>query len=128
MNRDHESEVNGSGLQRSLIDTLLLCTGFGGVLFFAVFTLLGATTPGYDFDRDTISSLELTRFGWTQQGNFFVFGASLLAFAAALRREIGTKQRGSVILPVLQGLSGAGVVGAGVFVPPLAPRLRPVGV
>ncbi len=120
VNDSDECEVNGSGQQRSRLETLLLCAGFGGMLFFAVFTLLGAMIPGYSFGRDTISALELTHLGWAQQGNFFVFGGSLLAFAAGLRREIGGGQRGSVILPVLQGLSGAGVVGAGVFVnPPL---------
>jgi hypothetical protein len=92
-----------------------LAAGFGGVLFVLTFLVLGAMVPGYDAVRETISALEFTALGWAQRINFFVFGLMLMAFALALRRELGTG-RCTVLIPTFQCLAGIGVAGDGIFI------------
>jgi len=107
---DIEAGGSRSGLQK-----LLLVAGFSGVVFFSVFTILGALAPNYSFTRDTISALEFTPMGTAQRANFLVFGLLLCAFAAGLRRELATGP-GAVIIPLFQLLSGIGVIGDAVFI------------
>jgi hypothetical protein len=100
---------------RSKAQKALLAGGLGGVLFVLIFLLLGALAPGYDALRETISALEFTPFGFAQRINFLVFGLMLMAFALALRRELGSG-RGAVLIPTFQCLSGIGVAGDAIFI------------
>jgi hypothetical protein len=102
-------------MHRSKTQKTLLAAGFGGVVFVLTFLVLGALAPNYDALRETISALEFTALGITQRINFFVFGLMLMAFALALRRELGAG-RGSVLIPTFQFLSGVGVAGDGIFI------------
>jgi hypothetical protein len=86
-----------TGMHQSKAQTALLAAGFGGVLFALTFIVLGALAPNYDALRETISALEFTALGFAQRINFFVFGLMLLAFALALRRELGAG-RGAVLI------------------------------
>jgi hypothetical protein len=104
-----------AGKPRSKTQAALLAGGFGGVLFVLTFLMLGAFVPSYHGLRETISALEFTPFGWAQRANFFVFGLMLMAFAIALRRELGSG-RGAVLIPAFQALSGVGVIGDAIFV------------
>jgi uncharacterized protein DUF998 len=59
--------------------TLLLWLTFGvagTVLFPIIYVIEGATRPGYDAWRQTISSLSLGPGGWIQQLNFALCGVS----------------------------------------------------
>ncbi len=101
---------------RSRTHTLLLASGgAAGLVFTAVFLVLGAVAPGYNGMRDTISSLELTSVGPGQQANFIVFGCLLAGFAAGLRMEL-KKGRGAMLIPLFQLLSACAVMGDGVFI------------
>jgi hypothetical protein len=102
-------------MHRSKAQTALLAAGFGGVLFVVTFLVLGAMAPGYDSLRETISALEFTTLGLAQRINFLVFGLMLMAFALALRRELGAG-RGAVLIPIFQCLSGVGVAGDAIFI------------
>jgi hypothetical protein len=102
-------------MQRSKLQTALLAAGCGGALFVLTFLALGALAPGYNPLRETISALEFTSFGFAQRVNFFVFGLLLMAFAVALRRELGSG-RGAALIPTFQFLSGVGVAGDAVFI------------
>jgi Protein of unknown function (DUF998) len=102
-------------IRRSKAQTALLAAGFGGFLFVLTFLVLGRMVPAYDSLRDTISALEPTALGLAQRINFLVFGLMLMAFALALRRELGGG-RGAVLIPTFQCLSGLGVAGAGIFI------------
>lgn len=102
-------------MHRSKSQTALLAAGFGGVLFVLTFLVLGAMAPSYDALRETISALEFTPLGFAQRINFFVFGLMLMAFAVALRRELGAG-RGAVLIPTFQFLSGIGVAGDAIFI------------
>lgn len=101
-------------MPRSMTQTALLAAGFGGLLFILTYLMLGALAPGYDALRDTISALEFTTLGLGQRINFLVFGMTLCTFAIALRRELGVG-RGALLIPIVQGVSGVGVAGAGIF-------------
>ena len=103
------------GVHRSALQKTLLAAGFSGVVFFSVFTILGALAPSYSFARDTISSLEFTPMSVAQRANFFIFGLLLWAFAAALRRELG-HGRGALLIPLFQTFSGIGVIGDAIFI------------
>lgn len=103
------------GVRRSGLQKILLAAGFSGVVFFSVFTILGALAPNYSFARDTISALEFTPLSVAQRANFFVFGLLLCAFAAGLRAELG-HGRGALLIPLFQISSGIGVIGDAVFI------------
>ncbi len=104
-----------AGMHRSKTQIALLAAGFGGVLFVLTFLILGVMAPGYDTQRETISALEFTSLGLAQRINFFVFGLMLMAFALALRGELGAG-RGAVLIPTFQCLAGVGVAGDAIFI------------
>ena len=105
----------GAGVRRSGVQRVFLATGFSGVVFFSVFTILGALAPNYSFARDTISALEFTPLSIAQRANFLVFGLLLCAFAAGLRRELNHGP-GALLVPLFQLFSGIGVIGDAVFI------------
>lgn len=102
-------------MQRSKTQVILLAAGFGGLLFVLTYLVLGILAPGYAPLRQTISALEFTSVGIAQRLNFLVFGVTLCAFALALHRELGAG-RGAVLIPVLQCMSGIGVIGDAIFI------------
>lgn len=100
---------------RSSGESLLLSTGFAGVLFILTFLVLGVLAPNYDSMRETISATELTSLGTAQRVNFFLFGLLLCAFAVALRREL-KGGRGELVIPAFQMISGIGAIGDAIFI------------
>ena len=94
--------------------TLLACGIIGGPLFVATFLVEGATRVGYNPLRHPVSSLALGDAGWTQSVNFVVAGLLMLVFAVGLRRALRSFG-GSIWGPLLVGVWGIGLLGAGVF-------------
>ncbi len=94
---------------------LLACGASGPLLFIFVFLVEGATRPGYNPVRHFVSSLSLGQQGWMQIANFVVCGALVTGFAAGLRRVL-RPGRGSTWGPILLGVFGVSLVGAGIFV------------
>ena len=86
----------------------------GPILFFAVFTVLGATRTGYDPVRHFVSLLSLGEGGWIQVVNFVVSGLLIVGFGAALRRR-WTSGRGATWGPRLVMAVGLGLIVSGVF-------------
>jgi hypothetical protein len=105
----------GMTFPRDSRKNLILASGLSGLVFASTFLALGAAAPYYDTARDTISALEFTSFGWIQQLNFVLFGFLLGIFAFALRTELKS-DRGFILIPTFQLLSGIGVMGAGIFI------------
>ncbi|MGP4021387.1 DUF998 domain-containing protein [Saccharopolyspora sp. 5N708] len=111
---------------------LLACGAIGPVLFVVAFLVEGAFRADYSPLRHPVSSLSIGESGWTQAANFIVSGLLVLGFAVGLRpalRRIG----GGRWAPVLIGLVGAGLIGAGFFAtdpisgyPPGSPPMAPV--
>jgi len=101
--------------ERSLLVRLLLACGAIGPLFFIVMFLIeGATRSGYNPLRQPVSSLSLGEFGWTQVTNFIITGSLLIAFAIGLQLALRSSG-GGVWGPLLIGLAGIGLIGAGIF-------------
>ncbi|ACQ78464.1 conserved hypothetical protein [Beutenbergia cavernae DSM 12333] len=62
-----------------MIDALLTCGAVGAVLFVVVFTVDGATRPGYRPAEHAVSALALGPRGWIQRWNFVTSGAATAA-------------------------------------------------
>ncbi|TMR96217.1 DUF998 domain-containing protein [Nonomuraea basaltis] len=111
------AESNGRTTRR-----LLLCGAIAGPLFVVAFLIQGATRAHYDPLRHPVSSLALGEYGWVQTANFILTGVLTLAFAVGLRRALKASAgrphstiRGSLWGPILVGVWGAMLVGAGLF-------------
>jgi hypothetical protein len=94
---------------------LLLCGAFAGPLFVVTFLILGAKRAGYRPLRQAVSTLAMGPLGWTQQANFIVTAALMLAGAYGLHMAL-EPLAGSFWGPLLVGLCAIGLMGAGVFV------------
>lgn len=105
----------GFGEQSLGLKLLLACGAIGPLFFIVVFLIEGANRAGYDPLRQPVSSLSIGDSGWIQVANFVITGLLLLAFAAGLRLTL-RPPGGSVWGPLLIGLVGVGLIGAGVFV------------
>ena len=104
----------GSGVLTPLTLGLVSCGGIGALLFTITYLLEGVTRPGYDALRQPISALSLGPGGWAQQVNFIVFGV-LLALSAVGWYRLLTPAPGAIWFPLLQGVSGLCLIGAGFF-------------
>lgn len=94
----------------------LLAAGVvAGPLFVTAFLIQGATRADYDPVRHPVSSLALGEHGWAQTLNFVVAGLLSVAFAAGLRVALHPG-RASTWGPLLVGLWGIALLGAGLFV------------
>lgn len=99
----------GSSLPHRL---LLTCGVIGPLLFILLFLIEGATRADYNPFRQPVSSLSNGEPGWMQQTNFIITGSLLIAFAFGLRRSLRTSLWG----PLLLGLVGVGLIGAGIYI------------
>lgn len=96
--------------------TLLACGVASTPVFYALAALQLALRPGYDIRTQPISFLALGELGWIQVANFLVTGALALAGALGLRSALRS-QSGGTAAPILAGLYGLGMIGAGLFGP-----------
>ncbi|MCL5995126.1 MAG: DUF998 domain-containing protein [Chloroflexi bacterium] len=123
------------GEQPFALRLLLACGAIGPLLFIVVFLIEGATRADYNPLRQPVSSLSIGDFGWMQVANFIITGLLLLAFAIGLRRAL-RPSGGWMWGPLLVGLVGIGLIGAGIFISdplngyppgtPLVPTVRSV--
>jgi len=109
--------------------------GWGAVAGpFYVTVVLGQALlrPGFDLAHDDASLLSNGGLGWIQIANFLLTGAMVIACAVGVRRALGGGAKAGTWGPLLLGLFGLGMIGAGVFVadpmsgfPPGTPAGRP---
>ncbi|WP_018351216.1 DUF998 domain-containing protein [Longispora albida] len=94
----------------------LLTAGLiGGPLWAAISLGQAATREGFDLTRHPLSALSTGALGWLQITNFLVAGLLATAGAAGLARAMrGTP--GGVWVPRLAGISGLGLIAAGLLV------------
>ena len=104
----------GQGEQSAATRLLLACGVIGPLLFIILFLIEGATRANYNPFRYPISSLSIGALGWMQAVNFLILGTLLVAFAIGMRRVL-RGSRGGVWGPLLIGLAGIGLFGAGIF-------------
>jgi hypothetical membrane protein len=110
-----KTSARSAGVQPLATRLLLAGGAIGPLSFIVTFLILGATRPHYSAWQIPVSSLSIGNAGWTQRGNFMVFGALMLGFAIGLRRVLRTG-RGSTWGPILFGIWGLCLIGAGIFV------------
>lgn len=97
------------------VRALLGCGIAAGPLFVGAFLVEGATRADYDPLRHPVSSLALGEYGWTQTANFIATGLLLAAFAIGLRYAL-YPGRASLWGPLLIGVWGVGLIGAGAYI------------
>lgn len=90
----------------------LVCGAIAGPLFTLAYLAEGTLRTGYDPLRHPVSSLALGEYGWIQTVNFFVAAALTIVFAAGVQ-HVSTR---STWKPLLIGLWGTALLGAGIFV------------
>jgi len=97
----------------------LLAYGVIAGPFYVVVSLAQALTrEGFDLSRHAWSLLANGGPGWIQIANFVLTGAMTVAGAVGLRRALAADERvrtGRTWAPLLLGVYGASLVGAGVF-------------
>ncbi len=101
----------GTRVTRSLLGYGLVA----GPFYVLVVLGQGLLRPGFDLVRDDASLLSNGAWGWIQVANFIVTGAMVLACSAGVWRAL-TDGRGIRWAPVLLGIYGVGLMGAGIFV------------
>lgn len=106
--------VQKGKLQRNRL--LLIGGAVSAPLFFAVAIVQVFTRAGFDIRRHAISTLTLGELGWIQSTNFILTGC-LAVFAAIGIRGLLRGGKGSVWGPLLIGIYGIGMIGAGLFRP-----------
>ncbi len=102
------------GRTDALTRGLLACGAVGGFGFLAVVLVAGAVRPHYSPLHQPVSMLSLSGGGWVQTANFVVTGILMLACALGLRRALSSG-RASTWGPILIGIYGLCLIGAGVF-------------
>jgi hypothetical protein len=104
------------GREKALTTSLLLGGVVGGPGFLVVALGAGALRRDYSALHQPVSLLSLGMGGWVQIENFVVTGLLMVSCAAGLRRTVRSG-RGPAWSPLLIGIYGLGLVGAGVFPP-----------
>jgi hypothetical protein len=94
---------------------LLLCGVAAGPLYVVVSLVQVLTREGYDPTRHALSLLSNGEFGWIQITNFLVTGLLVIACAVGMR-QILHGGCGGTWGPLLVGVYGLGLIGAGIFV------------
>ena len=93
---------------------LLACGAVAGPFYLVVGLVQAFTRPGFDITRHDLSVLANGDLGWIQITNLVVSGLLVIAGAIGIRRAVVTG-RGRTWGPLLIGLYGLGLVGAGFF-------------
>jgi hypothetical protein len=97
--------------------TLLLWLTYGvagTALFPIIYVIEGATRPGYDAWRHTISALSLGPGGWVQQLDFALCGASVL-WSSYVWRKILAGGVCATWYPIIRGVEGMGLLAIAIF-------------
>jgi len=102
---------------------LLACGVIAGPLYIGVALIQGLTRGGFDLMHHDVSLLSNGELGWIQITNFLVTGLLVIAGAVGMRREMRREMRramhsglGRTWGPLLVGIYGLGLIGAGIFV------------
>jgi hypothetical protein len=103
-----------NGLTTSRTRVLLACGVVAGPLFSVVGLIQAFTRPGFDLRRHALSLLENGDLGWIQISSFILTGLLFVGGAVGMR-QVMRDSRGGKWGPLLVGVFGAGMVGAGLF-------------
>lgn len=93
---------------------LLLAGAVAGPLYLVAGLVQAFTRPGFDIRRHDLSLLANGDLGWIQMSNLIVSGLLVIAGAVGMRRSLASG-RGRTWGPLLVGVYGIGLIGAGFF-------------
>src|SRR5256885_6989319 len=93
---------------------LLVCGMIAGPFYIVVGLIQALTRPGFDILRHDLSLLANGNLGWIQITNLVMSGLLVIAFALGMRRVLRGSQ-GETWGPLLVGVYGLGLIGAGFF-------------
>ncbi len=93
---------------------LLICGLIAGPFYLVVGLIQALTRPGFDMLRHDLSLLANGELGWIQITNLVLTGLLVGAFAVGVRQALPAG-RGRTWGPILLGVYGIGLVGAGFF-------------
>jgi hypothetical protein len=94
---------------------LLVAGIIAGPLYLVVGIGQALTREGFDMRQHALSLLSNGRLGWIQIANFLGSGLLVIGGALGLRRAL-QGHRGGTWGPILLGIYGVGLIGAGIFV------------
>ncbi len=104
-----------SELTAKLTYALLVCGVVAGPLYILVGVIEMLIRPGFDLRRHSLSLLSNGEGGWIHIAMLVTTGVLTIAGALGMRRVL-RGERGGTWGPVLVGLYGLGLIGAGAFV------------
>ena len=93
---------------------MLVCGMIAGPFYIFVGLIQALTRPGFDILRHDLSLLANGNLGWIQMTNLVLSGLLVIAFALGMRRVL-RGSRGEIWGPLLVGVYGLGLIGAGCF-------------
>jgi hypothetical protein len=94
---------------------LLACGVLAGPVYIVVGLIQMLIRPGFDIRRHELSLMSNGDLGWIQISNLLVTGLLSIACAVGMRRAL-LPGRGGTWGPLLVGVYGLGLIGAGLFV------------
>ena len=97
-----------------LTRALLICGLIAGPFYIVVSLIQALTRPGFDIMRHDLSLLANGDLGWIQITNLVLTGLLVGAFAVGMRQALPAGQ-GRTWGPILLGVYGLGLIGAGFF-------------
>ncbi len=93
--------------------SLLTAGAIAGPVYLIVGLAQAFTRPGFDITRHALSLLSNGDLGWIQVTNFLISGLLVIAGAIGMRRALDG--RGKNWGPLLVGVYGLSLIGAGIF-------------
>lgn len=115
MSQDDTTIGASSETTAKVTRALLICGVLAGPLYIVVSIIEMLTRPGFDLRRHSLSLLSNGNFGWIHIALFLSTGMLTIAGAVGMWRVL-RGSRGGTWGPVLVGLYGLGLIGAGIFV------------
>src|SRR5712691_3784947 len=111
----HSISQDNTSSDEKLTRVLLLCGVVAGPLYIIVGGIEMLTRPGFDPTRPDLSLMSNGDWGWIHISLFVLTGLLTIAGAVGMRRVL-TGSRGGTWGPILVGIYGLGLIGAGFFV------------
>jgi len=93
---------------------LLILGAIAGPFYVGVALLQMAIREGFDIRRHPLSLMSNGELGWIQIANFLITGALVVTGAAGVKQAVRSG-RGRTWAPIMLGLYGIGLIGAGIF-------------
>lgn len=110
----HSISRDNTSSEAKLTRALLLCGVVAGPLYVIVGAIEMLTRPGFDPTRHDLSLMSNGDWGWIHISLFILTGLLTIAGAFGMRRVLHGS-RGGTWGPILLGIYGLGLIGAGFF-------------